>query len=77
MQWLMKAVSFNKSKGCYEGFVDLGEHIAACCQNDAVATEALIYMLSALYSHWKYPIGYALINKMNADDLYCLTNRAL
>ena len=74
---IKKGVIFNKSKGCYEGFVDLGENIVACGEDDTVATEALIFMISALQSYWKYPIGYVLIDKINADNLYCLISRAL
>ena len=33
--------------------------------------------ISALQSYWKYPIGYVLIDKINADDLYRLITRAL
>ena len=66
-----------KSKGCYEGFVDLGGNIVACGEDDAVVTEALIFMISVLQSYWKFPIGYVLIDKINADDLYCLISRAL
>ena len=74
---IKKGVLFSKSKGCYEGFVDLGEHIVACNEDDTVATEALIFMLSSLQSGWKYPIGYVLIDKINADTLSCLVTRAL
>ena len=74
---IKKGVILNKSKGCYEGFVDLGENIVACGEDDTVATEALIFMISALQSYWKYPIGYVLIDKINADNLYCLISRAL
>ena len=35
---IKKGVSLNKSKGCYEGFVDLGENIVACGEDDTVAT---------------------------------------
>ena len=69
---IKKGVIFNKSKGCYQGFVVLGENIVACGEDDTVATEALIFMISALQSYWKYPIGYVLIDKINADNLYCL-----
>ena len=73
---IKKGVIFNKSKGCYEGFVDLGENIVACGEDDTVAAEAMIFMISALHSYWKYPIGYVLINKINANNLYCLISRA-
>ena len=27
--------------------------------------------------HWKYPVGYVLVDKVNADDLKCLLYRIL
>ena len=67
-----------KKKGRYEGFVDLGEDILPCEEDDdTVAKEALIFMITALRSHWKYPIGYVLIDKIDGDTLYSLINRAL
>ena len=66
---------FNRSKSCYEG-LDLGEDIA-CGDYDAVATEALIFMLSSLRSQRKYAKGYVLIDKINVETLSSLVSRAL
>ena len=69
-----------------EGFVDLGDGIIPCSDHgddedddgdDKLATEALIFLLSALKSHWKYPIGYVLINKIDAETQKSLVSRAL
>ena len=73
---IKQGIVFNKSKGAYEGFVNLGEDIS-CGEDDTVATEALIFMLCSLRSHWKYATGYVLINKINADTHSCLISRAL
>ena len=34
-------------------------------------------MLVGLRKHWKYPIGYVLSNKIDADNLSCLISKAL
>ena len=67
---IKKGVIFNKSKGCYEGFVDLGENIVACGEDETVATEALISMISAL-------VLLEVPNWLCIDNLYCLITRAL
>ena len=36
---IKKGISFDKSKGCYEGFVDVRENIVARGEDDTVATE--------------------------------------
>jgi hypothetical protein len=43
--------------------------------DDTIASEALIFMLKALRSHWKYPIGYVLIDKIDAETLKCLVEK--
>ena len=57
-----KAICSNKSKDCYERFVDFGEDIGAYGEDDTVATQ--VFMVSALRSYWIYQIGYVLIDKM-------------
>ncbi|VEN63851.1 unnamed protein product, partial [Callosobruchus maculatus] len=48
------------------GYVDLGTGSEADTGEEA--TEALVFMLVALNSHWKIPVGYFLINKLNASE---------
>ena len=74
----LSSKTFNVQKGCYKGFVNLGEDIVSCNEeDDTVATEALIFMLCALRSHWKYPVGYVLIDKIDAETLSSLVWRVL
>ncbi len=55
---IKKSIVFNKYNGSYEGFVNLGENVILCGEEDAVASEALVFIiLSALRANWKYPIG--------------------
>ena len=75
---IYQSVKFNKTKGAFEGFVDLGKDIVLIDENDdTVAKEALIFMLSSLRAHWKYPVGYVLIDGLDADSLSSLVTRAL
>ncbi len=62
---IRQGVMNNLSKGRMEGFVDLGEGIVGCSDDsdeDTIATEGLIFMLTALRSFWKFVIRYILIN---------------
>ena len=77
---IKQGVVNNPSKGCMECFVDLGEGIIGCADDgdeDTIATEGLIFMLSALRSFWKFAIGYVLINKIDAITQKCLVERGL
>ena len=67
----MKIV-FNKEDGCYQGFPNYGPG-----SPNEVASEALVFMLVGLHTYWKYPVGYVLCDKINADNLYCLIAQAL
>ena len=78
---IAQAILFSKFRGCMEGFVNFEEGIIPCNDeeddDDTVATEALIFMLRAQRSHWKYPVGYVFCNKIKADAQYSLVCRAL
>ena len=78
---IKKGVVYNKSTRCMEGFVDLGQGIAEFDDDDededTIASEALIFLVSALRCSWKYVIGYVFIDKLNADKQYGLVARAL
>ncbi|CAK8674242.1 unnamed protein product [Clavelina lepadiformis] len=67
---------FNKFTGKYEGFVNYGEGILPF-DTEAVASEALVFMLVGLQGCWKYPVGYVLCNKMTATDLKLLIFKAI
>ncbi len=72
----------NLSTGNMDGFVDLGQGIAGFededdDDDDTIASEALIFLFSALRSSWKYVIGYVLIDKLGAEKQYGLVARAL
>ena len=75
---IKQSIIFRKDKGRFEGFVDLGEGIVKCDEDDdTVAKEALIFLVKAMRAQWKYPIGYVLIDKIDADTLSSLVTRAL
>ena len=69
-------VVYNKRTGQYVGFIDLGKNIVVE-DEDAEATEGLVFMLTSLRSSWKFPIGYVLINKINGSTLHALLAEAL
>ena len=74
--YIKSGIVYNKSNGNYEGFANFGGDISAF-DPDAMATEALVYMLVGLRGHWKIPVGYVLCNSINATNLSCLTSKAL
>ena len=68
---------YNKAAGSFEGFVDLGKDIVVDDEN-AIASDALVFMLVSLRKSWKYPIGYVLIGKnIDATNLHSLLSQAL
>ena len=73
---IMQYVIFNRVTGSYDGFVNLGEGVATE-EDETEASEALVFMLVSLRFKWKYPCGYVLIDKINANDLHCLLANAL
>ena len=68
---------YNKTAESFEGFVDLGKYIVVDDEN-AIASDALVFMLVSLRKSWKYPIGYVLVDKnVDATNLHSLLSRAL
>ena len=55
---IRQSIIFRKDKGRFEGFVDLGEGIVKCDEDDdTIAKEALIFLVKAMKAPWKYPVG--------------------
>ena len=69
-------IIYNKRTGRYLGYIDLGGSILVD-DEDTEAKEALVFMLVSLRKSWKYPIGYVLIDKINAGTLNSLLSEAL
>ena len=57
-------------------YVNYGDGIVVP-DEDAVAKEALVFMLVSFRGHWKYTVGYILDDTVNAEDLHCLLSRLL
>ena len=73
---IKSSVYYNLSTGDYNGYVNYGDGIVVL-DEDVVAKEALVFMVVSFRGHWKYPVGYVLDDKVNADDLNCLLSRIL
>ena len=73
---IKSSVFYNPTTGNHQGYIDYGDGIEVP-DVDIAATEATVFMLVSFRGHWKYPIGYVLDNKLNAQDLRCLLSRAL
>ena len=57
MQFLCtKAPEGDCKEWCYVGTVDYGRGLPEA--KDALATEALVFILSSSLGHWKHPIAY-------------------
>ena len=67
---------YNKNNENYEGFVIHGDDISVF-DPEKIATEALVFMIVSLQSHWKVPVGYVLSNSINATNLACFISKAL
>ena len=73
---IKKFIILNRVTGSYDGFVNLGSGIVTD-DEDAEASEALVFMIVSLRFNWKYPCGYVLVDKINATDLHSLLANAL
>jgi len=73
---IRKQTIWNPQKDQYSGFVDLGGVIPNE-QTTKLASEALVFLLVGTRSHWKCPIGFFLVDKINAKDQASLVNKSL
>ena len=65
---MKSSVYYNHSAGNYNGYVNCDKGINVP-DKDAVAKEALDFMVFCFQEYWKYPVGYLLDDKVNAGDL--------
>eukprot|EP00795_Rhopilema_esculentum_P001055 gene1055-15385_t len=72
---IRKQVTYDQLKSKYSGFVDYGNIIPENSEN--LASEALVFMLTGLKSHWKCPVGYFLTDKLNAESQASLIKTGL
>ena len=70
---IRKQVQWEPANNQYSGFADYGPLQAP----KIVVSEALVFLLVGLRSHWKQPIGYFLTDKANATVQAELINMAL
>ena len=70
---IRKQVQWEPANNKYSGFVDYGPLEAP----EIIASEALVFLLVGLRSHWKQPIGYFLTDKATATIQAELINMAL
>ncbi|GBO03047.1 DNA transposase THAP9 [Araneus ventricosus] len=70
---IKKHVEWDRTK--FSGYIDLGTDL----DDDEllIAKEALVFMVNALNSNWKVPVGYFLINGLSAPERANLINEAL
>ncbi|CAB3997104.1 DNA transposase THAP9 [Paramuricea clavata] len=61
----------------YVGFVDYGDSLTELPVSNVLASEALVFALVGLRSHWKCPIAYFLIDKISATIQAQLLRKAL
>ena len=77
---IRKGTDYNKSTGNIDGFVDFGmvfEDLEDDDDNDTIASQALVFMLTALRMHWKFVIGFAFTDKIGAVKQHGMVARAL
>ena len=71
---IRKQVQWEPATNKYSGFEDYGPTLKA---PKVVASEALVFLLVGMRSHWKQPIGYFLTDKASAVVQASLINTAL
>ena len=62
---IRKDIVYDPKEQKYVGFVDCGTLKAEC--DDTVATETLVFLVSGLTGHWKYPMAYFLDDHLTAQ----------
>ena len=70
-----KQTLWDPTKDAYVGFVNYGDVLPEL--SDILASEALVFVLVGLRSHWKCPIAYFLIDKISATNQAQLLLKAL
>ena len=70
---IQKQVVWDVANNKYSGFIDQGPLET----KEILASEALVFQLVGIGSHWKQPIGYFLTDKMPAATQASLVNMAL
>ena len=70
---IQKQVVWDVANNKYSGFIDQGPLET----KEILASEALVFQLVGIGSHWKQPIGYFLTDKMPAATQASLINMAL
>ena len=63
---IRKQTLWDPTKDAFVGFFNYGDVLAEL--SDILGSEALVFVLVGLQSHWKYPIAYFLIDKISATN---------
>ena len=63
---IRKQTLWDPTKDAYVGFVNYGDVLPEL--SDILASEALVFVVVGLRSHWKCPIAYFLIDKISATN---------
>ena len=72
---IKKALEYDQTTKMYSGFVDLGSRLED--DNETLATEALVFMVSGLHGFWKIPFAYFLIRGISATIQTSLIQKSL
>ena len=64
---IRKGTWWDEKKNTYVGNVDYGTALIE--QDDNLATEALVFLLSGVSGHWKFPVAYFLQHKNSGQVL--------
>lgn len=72
---IRSGVEYHPQGRKYYGHVNFGTSLQTDCQDEA--KEALVFLLVPLNACWKIPIGYFLINGINAEQKVALLTQAI
>ena len=73
---IRKQTIWNPEDDQYSGFVNLGDTLPNH-KTEKLASEALVFLLVGTRSHWKCPVGYFLVDKINGKDQASLVIQCL
>lgn len=72
---IRKHISWDSRRQCFFGYVDYGSGVDLTATEEA--TEALVFMVVGIFSHWKQPIAYFLTRGLPGHALTQLLTHAL
>lgn len=66
--FIKKHIEYSVSQKRFYGYVDIGNPFESENDERYEAKEALTFILNAVNSRWKLPVGYLFINRLSSQE---------